>query len=284
MADVKMSKQRGRRGGRRRNKGRRGARRGQSMPFVSQAVKAYVKRAVKIQSELKHAQPISENNRPIEPFGQLSNGPHQATTFPLNGIFANVFQGVDDGQRIGDKIRVKSLNIKGYVNLDSTKANVEAYKKNPMYVKMFIGRRIDSTSNPNNAGTTGLSDLFQYGSTTSPPLNLPSDMYRYVNKEVYKIYTTRTFKIGSSAPSNVPNDSAQWNNDFSWSKYFSISLNKHVDVVKYITTPGVGNTPSNVSFYMWFVLCFANGSAVNSVDNLPPLECHYDVQMTYYDS
>jgi len=249
---------------------------------VGQAVKAYVKRAIKTSTELKHAVPMSFNNQNIQAFGISPNGPNQCTSEEITRVL-QIPQGSDNGQRIGDKIRVKSLTIKGYVNLNSALANEPDYNKNPMYVKMFVGRRVDTIADPNtyvSGGGTAFNNLFQNGPTATGPLNYPSDMYRYVNKDVYRIYTTRFFKIGMSAPSNNPADSNQWNNDFKFSKQFTISLNKHIDVVKYFDG---GINPTNVGIYVWFVCCWANGSPVTTLTKLP-LEWHYDVNCTYYDA
>lgn len=249
---------------------------------VTKAVKAYVKRAIKTTSELKHAVPYVVNNANIQAFGISPNGPNQCSTFDLTQVLA-IPQGTDDGQRVGDKIRVKSMRLQGYINLDSSLANDGTYLKNPMYIKMYVGRRVDTINDPNTysyAGGTGFNNLFANGPTAAAPQNLPSDMYRFINKDVYRIYATRMFKIGMSAPSNDPSGSNQWNNDFKLSKHFSVSLNKHIDTVKYFD----GSTiPSNVGMYCWFTCCWANGVTVTSVTRLP-LEVHFDVNCTYYDS
>lgn len=255
-----------------------GKRKATSGARIAKVVKAYVKRAVRSTAELKHAAPLVRDNMAIRAYG-LSGGPSQLTCEDITTVFT-IPQGTADGMRIGDKIRVKSLNIKGFINLDSSMADNATFKKNPMYVKMFVGRRVDTISNPNTI-TGGFSKFLAAGPVSTPPTNLPPDMYRYVNKELYRVYATRMFKIGSSAPSNVPNDSAQWNNDFKFSKHFSISLNKHVETVKY---SDAGTSPTNVGFYVWFLVCFANGSSIDPLTNNTPLEWHYDVNCTYYDS
>ena len=253
-------------------------RKGMSRVKVPVATRRYIKSAINRSSELKHASPLVRNNISIHAYGLPPGGPSQLTCEDLTTVFT-IPQGTSDGFRIGDRIRVKSLNVKGFVNLDSSRADDATYKKNPMYVKMFIGKRLDTLSDPNTI-SGGFSKFLAAGPVSTPPQNLPSDMYRYVNKDLYQIMATRMFKIGSSAPSNVPNDSAQWNNDFGFSKNFSVSLNKHVNNVKY--SDG-GTIPTNCAFYMWFLVCFANGSSVDVLTNNIPLEVHYDVNCTYYD-
>lgn len=275
MALKKTSKIRSRRTMR-----KRGQRKGKLR--ISKTLKAYITKAIKVSTELKHAVPLSFNNQNIQAYGVTPNGPHQCTTINLTDVL-NITQGTDNGMRIGDKIRVKSLTFKGYVNLNSALANEPDYLKNPMYVKMFVGRRVDTIEDPNTyatGGGIGFNNLFQNGPTASGPLNYPSDMYRYVNKDVYRIYTTRFFKIGMSAPSNNPADSNQWNNDFKFAKHFSISLSKHIETVKYFDG---ATKPSNVGLYAWFVPVWANGAPVTGLARMP-LEYHCDVNCTYYDA
>nr|WPR18609.1 MAG: capsid protein [Chemarfal virus 88] len=247
-------------------------------PQVSKAVKVYLKKALKKSAELKTATPYVVNNSAIRAYGISPNGPSQLTTFALSDVLT-IPQGTGDGQRIGDRIRVKSMNVKGYINLDSQYAGDAAYLKNPMYVKLFVGRRLDTLANPNTI-SGGFSKLLAAGPTSQSPTNLPADMYRYINKELYQILHTRKFKIGTSAPSNNPSDSAQYNNDFSWARNFSINLSKNIETVKF--SDG-GSSPSNVGLYMWFMVVFANGAAITTLTNTP-LECHFDVNCTYYDS
>lgn len=243
-------------------------------------IKKYVKSVVARNVENKLAVPLYSNNRPITGYGISPNGPHQLSTFDIGSIFNGIIQGTNNGQRIGDSIRVKKYTLKGYVNLDSSVGNDTGFNKNPLYVKMFVGRRQDGILDPNTFGATAFGDLLVNGPTASAPLNLPSDMWRLINKNVYRIYATRFFKIGMSAPSNNPADSNQWNNDFKFSKHFSIDLSKHIDIVKYDEG---GNTPRNISFHVWFLVCFANGSPMTSLTQ-PCLEWHYDVNASYEDA
>lgn len=252
---------------------------------VSLAVKKYVQRTLHKNVETKTLIPYVVNNYPIRAYGVAPNGPHQLTTFDLLTPLDGVIQGTNNGQRLGDTIKIRKLKVRGYINLDSSKADDATFLKNPMYVKLFVGRRKDSIADPNVTVIPGVSNAFdnilQNGPIPAAPQNLPSDMYRMINNDTYKIYATRFFKIGTAAPSNIPNDSAQYNNDFSFAKQFSIDLSKHIDLIRY--NPGTTTIASNVGMYMWYFVCFANGSPVNTLTNAP-LECHFDVNVTYEDA
>jgi hypothetical protein len=114
-------------------------------------------------------------------------------------------------------------------------------------------------------------------------------MTELINKQTYQICATRYFKIGTSAPSNNPSDSAQWNNDFKFSKNFSVDLSKHIDIVKFSQQPSQGTSGevTNFGMYAWFLVSFANGATVGGSDGLTnwmPLECHFTVNSTYEDA
>lgn len=253
---------------------------------VPRPVKAYVQHAIARNVETKSMIPYTVSNYAISPYGIAPNGPHQLTTFDLLTPLDGLIQGTNNGQRLGDIIRIKKMSVRGYVNLDSSRADDPLYLKNPMYVKLFVGRRKDTIANPNTTTITGISqaydNFFMNGPTAASPQNLPVDMYRMVNRDVYKILATRFFKIGNAAPSNDPSTSAQYNNDFSFARHFSIDLSKFIKTVRY--NPGTTTTSSNNAIYMWFIVCFANGATVNAVNANLPLECHFDVNAVYEDA
>lgn len=258
--------------------------------YVPRPVKQYVKAMISRNVETKQCIPIGANNLPIRGYGIVPNGPHQLTTLDIGQIFDGMLQGTANGERLGNEIRIKKLTLKGFINLDSTKAEDATYLKNPMFVKMFVGRRKDTMANPNTYATTSYTafqDLFEAGPLVGFPDNLPTDMYQTINNETYQIVARRFFKIGTSAPSNQPSGSAQWNNDFSFSKYFSIDLTKHVNVIKYEPDMGGGGVHGEVrnwGLYAWFLVCFANGATIDPITNNTPLEYHYNINATYEDA
>lgn len=242
------------------------------------ATRKYVKSLLSRSQETKQAMPSTANNVEIQPYGIAST--HGSTHFNFAPMFSTIAQGTGNGQRIGDSIKVQRLTLQGFMNFDPSHYGDTDYMKNPLYVKMIVFRRKDDVIDPCNYGTTGINDLLLNGSIASAPQNLPSDMWRRFNTNVYKIYATRLFKLGNSAPSNNPQDTGQWNNDFSFSKRFSIDLSKHVDKVMFSETTG---QPTNVSFNVAFLVCFANGYTPSSGQK-PCVEIHYDMNCSYKDA
>lgn len=241
-------------------------------------IKQEIMKEIHKEVETKTAFPASANNVEIQPYGVAN--PHGSTVIDFSPLWNSIIQGVQNGQRVGDKIRVQSLKYRGFVNFDSSNANNENYLKNPLYLKMIILRRKDSQTNPCFYGTTGINDLFMNGPTTTSPQNLPSDMWRYLNKDTYRIYKTKMFKLGPAATSNTPSDSNQYNNDFKLSQKFSIDLSKHIDVLKYQPSMPQAN---NCAMFCIFLVCFANGAPISLLQK-PCVEIHYDLEMKYEDA
>lgn len=252
-----------------------------SQKTVPPNVKTYVRSMLKHYTETKHATPVYMDNQPILPYGLFTT--HSSTILNLNQIFGGITQGTGDGQRIGDKIKVNKLKFRGFINYDSSKIDNALYTHIPLYVKMFVFRRQDNLDNPGTYNGTmgvGISDLLMNGPTPQAPINKLSDFNKLLNRDVYRIFKTRTFKLGPSAPSNNPSDSAQWNNDFSFSQRFNIDLSKHVDIVKWKENSAF---QTNCAFYVGFLVSFANGFDMDATHQ-PAVECHYDVTMDYEDA
>lgn len=245
---------------------------------VSKTIKAYVSKAISRRQENKLAQPYTFNNTQILPYGE--NGNLVSTIINLNQVFINVTGGTAQGQRIGNEIHVKRFTFKGFINrpyVASAVTNTQA--NDPMYLKMVIGRQKSTLAIP-----TDFSNLLQNGATTATPNNLPSDMYRYLNKDYYQIMTTRFFKLGLA--SAVSGTNGGTNNDFKVASFFSIDLTKHIHKVKY---DDAGTTPTNCAFFAWFLLCNADGTAMTLgaspiVQLYPVSEIHGDVSIQYEDA
>lgn len=249
---------------------------------VSKAVMQYVRAAIARSTETKEAQPVTADDVAILPYGQQTA--HTFTTLNLNQIFQGIPNGTLNGQRIGNEIKAKRLTFKGFINWDSSRINQTDYTHIPLYVKMFVFRRKTDLDNPATySGVLGVGedDLLMNGSSPIPPANKLSDFNKPFNTEVYKIYKSKTFKLGPAAVGDTPQSSGQWNNDFKFSQRFNIDLSKHINKVKY--QDGNVAFQTNTAFYVGFLVAFANNSPIGPL-NKPPVEIHYTVNMSYEDA
>jgi len=156
-------------------------------------------------------------------------------------VFSAIQQGVSDGQRIGNKISIRSWTIKGSI-VSTLPTNA------PFYIKMIILK----LRNPQNGGLSPYSNLFE-ATNPSQPINTLHDIYSPLNKDSYVFYAARVFKLGSSTNAANPN------NDFSVSKMFSIDMTKHVKQVIW----DQGQAPTNLSdLSIIFLGCYADNTAI----------------------
>jgi len=184
-------------------------------------------------------------------------------------------QGTGQGNRLGNEITVKSASFKGSINrLIASTPGSNTGANEACYIKMVILR-----NKSNYLTINTMNDLMQNGNASTNPNNLPSDMYRYFNKDQYHIYATRMFKLGSTiADQQAP---TQGNNDFSVSSFFRVNLTKFLPKkIKY--TDGTAD-PVNVGLYAVFLVCNYNGNVISST-SYPACEIHGDVSMVYEDA
>lgn len=209
---------------------------------VSLAVKSYVKKALAINEENKTSY-NSQSATTINAYDPITQ------SLSLYDVTQTLFlsQGVGAGQRIGNKVSVKSLLVKGFINITGT-----AVTSN-LYFRVAILRKKTGVDSPNGS----FAQLFQLGSGVSAPTGTLLDMMRPFNKDFYTVYASKICIIGSSdsATSIMPG------NNTTMSKMFSFNLSKHCSKIIY----NDGTTfPTNIGFYLIIIPCNANGIAVTS--------------------
>jgi len=225
---------------------------------VSKSVQAYVKKAIHVQAENRIADPLVQSNIVIQPMNIGTWG----SLFNLSDVWLTQ-QGSAQGERSGNSISPMKWRIRGAMFSAPTSLI-------PMVVRMFIFRRVDGYTLPNLAGVLPV-DFFQNGNLAIPPQQTMADTFRYVNKDKYKVYTSKIFKVG------VSNTAGYHNNDFGIVNTFDIDLmkgNKHK-----IKFNDASSIPENQGLYMAFTACRVNDSAIAIND----LRLVYDVYGEYED-
>lgn len=220
---------------------------------IPQKVKAYVDRAITRSEEIKSV--VTTMTDLYTPFDWLPLKPYIqdpgcnciSLLEPLNSIS----QGTGQGDRIGNKIQVKSVVFRGYLYSvsDGSTGGV------PTNVTMYIGKCKNSISVPTYAQ---LSALYQAGDTTfSPTDNNLSSLYR-VNNDIFTIYKTRRFKIGGASPAS----GYVANNDYKALQRFSIDVTKYIP--KNILYNDLPTPITNAGLYVWFVISNYNDNAITA--------------------
>lgn len=171
--------------------------------------------------------------------GRLQNYPPAGTSFDSKNIIdtsvilRNIQHGTQQGNRIGNKIKLKRFLMR------ATLFTNPGYAK-PVIVKMFI---ISDKLNPTNVTALNIMDacdntqfqpggtFFENGTTTSGMTGGFGDLQMDVNTDRFTVHKTRVFKVGgASSPTTTP----AANNDFKIVQHFKVNLLKYMPkVVKY---------------------------------------------------
>lgn len=197
----------------------------QTMKVIDKTVKKEVKDALKTEMEVK-----------VATFGKTDTGIsvyNSGTCFQVlspYSAFTTILQGLGQGNRIGNKIRIKkcmfnyTLNPLPYNDV----TNIEPM---PALVKLWIFWDKINPTIP--AATSGaLPGFFQDGSSSSVPSSSSFDLTRVVNSDSYVLLTSKVHKVGFEAfvgtPGGVLAEGYRANNDF------NLFINGSIDITKYM--------------------------------------------------
>lgn len=138
-----------------------------------------------------------------------------------NGLF-QINQGVSNNERIGNKIKIKRWVIKGVVcPLFLTATTLGGGQG---YVNLYLVRRNDF-----NPITGTLPDFYQDGNSSETPDGTLMQAFKAVNKDVYKVYWRKQYKVGQSTTVTGGGANVSFNNnDFSLVKRFGLDVCKYV--------------------------------------------------------
>lgn len=172
-------------------------------------------------------------------------------------ILRNIGQGSGQGQRIGNHIKLKNMSFQ------MTLFPAPSYTK-PVMVKMWV---VSDRWNPSQSGVQDIEDslnnslsqpgatFFENGNTTSGLLGNLFDLSMPVNKDRFRLFKVKTFKLG------VNNLTGFHNNDYKLNFRYRLNLTKYMNkIVKY--QDGLTGTWYNRKVFIIF-------SCVNPDDTSP---------------
>lgn len=196
------------------------------------------------------------------------------------GVLRSITQGTNTGNRLGSKIKLKKCmyNFTLYPN-----TNIE--NSFPTVVKMWV---ISDRFGLNNASTQNIVDACKTASTgigniLEDTVNNSVGFFRDVrdlitpiNKERFKVYTTRTFKIAPlSAPTTNSTIFSYGNNDFKLFVRRRINLLKYMPKIFKYQDAGTNLQFNRKVFVLFQVVC-ADGTVQD--ENYINLNENYDVE------
>jgi len=200
----------------------------------------------------------------------------------MNSIPFQISQGTGQNQRIGNTIKMKRWLIKGVIaptnsTFQITEGNNLAHSYQG-YVTIFFGRRTDS-----NDVTSDLGSLFQAGNSSRGPMGRREDLMTPVNKDLYKVYYKRTFKLGA-ASGQTSSINIMPNNDFDMCHTFGFDVTKHImknATIKFNDTSVYANHQVLRDLAFWAIWTPAIGQLANS--NVNPASYYRLALQTYFE-
>ena len=193
-----------------------------------------------------------------------------------------IAQGNAQNQRNGNTIKLKKWLIKGVIApVNSIYQTTEAQNLERSfqgYVTIYFGRRTDS-----NEITGDLGGLFQAGNTSRPPMGRREDLMTPINKDLYKIYYKRRFKVGASSGQNASTNVLP-NNDFDLCKTFGFDVCKHImknAIIKYNDTSIYANHQVLRDLAFFAIFTPAIGEMGHSIVN--PTSYYRIALQTYFE-
>lgn len=196
-----------------------------------------------------------------------------------NSLSLDIYQGVSQGDRVGNKIKIKKLNFKG--TLVPLPPGTDYPELRPLQIKMFL---FYDRTEPQSIPTPNVnSDFFQFNGTSIGIADDLTSMWMPVNTDKYRVLATRMFKLGWSSAINFGSGVNGYrnysNNDFNLNCNFSIDLTKHL--VKEITYRDNNADPTTRGLYCMFVITNAAGQPIGSGQ---PASLRYMLDCEYEDA
>lgn len=169
----------------------------------------------------------------------------------------DIIQSVGQGGRIGNSLKIKKLTLKG-VLFPATYSVLTNFAPKPVEIKFFFGYQ----KNTPNAKPSAYDLFFQNGSSSQNFSSNLLDMVKPVNADVFKIFKTRTFKLGFDNYEHAGVDNSQQryaNNDFKMNHKFSFDLTRMIPKIQKYTDA----SPNPMTRGLW-LMCeavWSNGTS-----------------------
>jgi len=260
----------------------------QKTPRQSFAKRVNALISAKIENKISASQ---QDDRPISYWPSGTNPlwfDHNFTT--LN--FFNLAQGVGQGDRIGNTIKLKRWVIKGLLQPSFTRPPVDPYQANVFDPVTFQGTATVYLVKFRNGLPipAGIPKLFQDGNTAIDPLGYATDKLQPINKDIYKVYWSKRFKMGCSNTAVNSSGTAQnmplfANNDYKLTASFGLDVCKYVGrnaKITYEDGSSVACLPSTLE-NLSLVCVWSPVSGIMAMDADHPYNWTYCAMTSYFE-
>ena len=155
-------------------------------------------------------------------------------------------QGTQEQQRVGNQIKLKRWIIRGQIHPDPDGYDNFNWITNSVqgYIDVYFGR-----TTTNEEVTSDLPKLLDNGSSSVNPTGQQNQIFKPLNKDAYKVYYHKRFKMSASQTALTPPAAATGdvmpNNDFSLVRTFGFDVTKYICKNAVIKFEDASQQPNN---------------------------------------
>jgi len=195
-------------------------------------------------------------------------------------IIPNMFNGTEINERVGDRVNLKSHNIRGYFRVVPNTAAAN-YKFGNVAVRQLV-LSLKSISNydavvadPSLANK--LLGLLRKGGTTVAFQGLVSDVMAEINREIFTVHYDKVYHIKTDYNMTAIGATTQ-----DTLRMFNINMKVKNKQLKYSDDISTSLLPTNYGCFMAFGYCYMDGSLPDTAAT--NLQVYYSSVMKYEDA
>lgn len=246
--------------------------------YKAGSLKRMVKKLIAANVENKTDQFFSQNSN----IYVATSGSFVSSIIPVSPYtgFLELVQGVGQGDRIGNSIKIKNLTMKGTISPTEYNATTNIIPQPIQVILWFFYKREQPTVVPTN-----MAAFFQDGNAARNFNNDLTDVWSTVNNDLYRLLTKRVFKIGyqdyqTSTAGIQANSMSFANNDFKLNKNFKINLTKYA--IKHVRYSDTNGFPRSRGLFCLPQVVAASGGSLPSSQILARMS--YQLDISYEDA
>lgn len=236
-----------------------------------------VKMVIQKEAEKKQAN-YTVIDKPIVAYNNTNVG-WASTIVPVspNASYLAISQGTGDGQRVGNRIKIASLKLKGILHPRAYDASTNVQPV-PQFVRVWL---LYDKQDP-NAVPAPTNDFLQSGSTTTSLSSTVGDVISEVNRDRYVVKYDKIFKVGFATYNEA--GVAQTFQNFA-NNDFKLTQMLEIDITSMIPSTYVYNdnnsSPETRGLYLAMESVTTTGSAQTVLTI--PMEMSFNLELKYTD-
>lgn len=200
-------------------------------------------------------------------------------------IIPNMSNGTEDNQRVGQTVRSKSLNIRGYIKLNVNEVTDSTKLPSVVARLMVVSMKTAPNFTEVQAQAPKLGVLLKKGGTTTTFSGLLSDIYAPINTDVFTVHHDKKFYLNQSyvnAQGAAPPSTILAQDIRNTVKFFNLSVKCKNKILKYDNNVSSDLLPTNFAPFLILGYAYLDGSSADTLST--NLGLQYISTLNYEDA